>query len=77
MRAELIQKVSKVITDQANIEQSLSIDEDVLRNTELDSLDCAEIWIELECQFDIQSSSDDFETCETVSDVAQLVEKLL
>jgi acyl carrier protein len=73
---EIEQKVIKIMCDQFNVpKESVSREKSIVNDLGADSLDSAELVMEIEDTFDVSIADKDVEKIKTVGDVIKYVEK--
>ena len=75
-RDEILENVVAVIKEVMFVKSSVTEETDLQKDLDVDSLDAAEIVMEIETFFGIEISDVDAEKIKTVGDVADLVVKL-
>jgi acyl carrier protein len=74
----IFNKVKNIIVNELGINpQKISLDTQLNKDLELDSLDAVEIIMSIESQFEIEISEEDFKQFYTIKDVVNCIEKLV
>lgn len=72
------QRVIMVIADKAGVRvDEVNREQKLIEDLELDELDLTELWIDLEREFDLEISQDQFEKVVTVKDAIDLIHVLI
>ena len=67
--------IRDIIVEQLNVEESMvTVDTNLMKDLEADSLDAVEIIMAIEEQFDIEIPDDEAEKFQTVGDLVEYVE---
>ena len=71
-------KIRAIIMDQLNVEESMvTMDTNMMKDLEADSLDAVEIIMAIEEEFDIEINNEDAEKIATVSDAVEQIKTAL
>lgn len=74
-REEVKKRVIELVMDKATLEDEPITEESNLKDLGLDSLDCIELSIQLESEFEVVIPEDESEKMNTVADAIDLVMK--
>ena len=71
----VFEKVRKIIAEQLNVDtDDITLDTDLMKDLEADSLDAVEIIMELEDTFDIEIPDEKAEEFKTVASIVEFIE---
>ena len=72
----VFEKVRELIVDQLNVDESMvTMETNLIKDLEADSLDAVEIVMAIEEEFDIEIPDEKAEEFQTVSDLVKYIEK--
>lgn len=71
----IFEKIKEIIIDQLNVDESMvTLDTELMKNLEADSIDAVEIIMAIEEEYGIEIPDEDAENFKTVGDIVRYVE---